>query len=169
MTGRIDVMVGDLIRPPSRLAPGSYHHVMLNPPYLENGRATASPIHGKALANIESTARLGDWLRIERKAIGLGVKALKFQQVLRADRVELPGDEINRDAIAAVALVLIDRHADQPTVRNKVLERNRLGRHTGRGHEIPAAARCECGRRRHRPREDPPTHRHLLDPLGPDC
>ena len=85
MTGRVDVMVGDLIRPPSRLAPGSYHHVMMNPPYLEDGNATPSPIPGKAMANIESTARLGDWLRF---ALMMTRNGGTVTVVHRADRLD---------------------------------------------------------------------------------
>lgn len=85
MTGRIDVMTGDLIRPPSRLAPGSFHHVMMNPPYLEDGQATPSPIPGKALANIESTAKLGDWLRF---ALMMARQGGTVTVVHRADRLD---------------------------------------------------------------------------------
>ena len=85
MTGRIDVMTGDLIRPPSRLAPGSFHHVMMNPPYLEDGQATPSPIPGKAMANIESTAKLGDWLRF---ALMMTRPGGTVTVVHRADRLD---------------------------------------------------------------------------------
>jgi len=65
---RVEFMVGDLTRPPSRLAPGSFHHVLANPPYLEPGAADASPVAGRAGANIEgvaggSGAALADWVR----------------------------------------------------------------------------------------------------------
>ena len=85
MVGRIDVMTGDLIRPPSRLAPGSFHHVMMNPPYLEDGQATASPDAGKAMANIESTAKLGDWLRFALMMVRAGGTVTV---VHRADRLD---------------------------------------------------------------------------------
>ena len=49
-------------------------------------------------------------------------------------RVELPGDQFNGHRVAAVALVLIDRDADQPALRNEILERDRLcRRHRARG------------------------------------
>jgi tRNA1(Val) A37 N6-methylase TrmN6 len=65
---RVDFMVGDLARPPSRLAPGSFHHVLANPPYLEAGRADASPNAARAGAHIEgragqSGAGLEAWVR----------------------------------------------------------------------------------------------------------
>ncbi len=64
---RVDFMVGSLSRPPMRLAPGSFHHAMANPPYLEASRAQASPNPAKAMANVEGAnvegAGLADWLR----------------------------------------------------------------------------------------------------------
>ena len=85
MTSRIDVMSGDLTRPPSRLAPGSFNHVMMNPPYLEEGQATPSPIPGKAMANMESTATLGDWLRF---ALMMARQGGTVTVVHRADRLD---------------------------------------------------------------------------------
>ncbi len=75
LTGRVDIMVGSLSRPPMRLSPGSFHHAMANPPYLEAARARISPNPAKAAANVEAVATapdatddqsetgLGDWLR----------------------------------------------------------------------------------------------------------
>jgi tRNA1(Val) A37 N6-methylase TrmN6 len=62
MTGRVEVMVGDLLRPPPRLAPGSFAHVMANPPYL-TAQTQRSPNPIKAAANVEGEAALGDWIR----------------------------------------------------------------------------------------------------------
>ncbi|MEE8516823.1 MAG: methyltransferase [Alphaproteobacteria bacterium] len=70
LTGRVDIMVGSLDRPPMRLAPSSFHHAMANPPYLEAARVRASPNPAKAAANVEAAATadgasgagLGDWL-----------------------------------------------------------------------------------------------------------
>jgi tRNA1(Val) A37 N6-methylase TrmN6 len=59
---RVSVMEGDLLRPPPRLAPGSFDHVMTNPPHLDPVRATASPMPGKTTANLEGAARLDAWL-----------------------------------------------------------------------------------------------------------
>lgn len=71
LTGRADIMVGSLARPPMRLAPGSFHHAMANPPYLEAARVRVSPNPAKAAANVETQAtpdsgkegNLGAWLR----------------------------------------------------------------------------------------------------------
>lgn len=114
MTGRIDVMVGDLIRPPSRLAPGSYHHVMMNPPYLENGSATASPIPGKALANIESTARLGDWLRFALMMVRGGGTVTMIH---RADRLDAVLAELYGRAGGTVVFPLWPDRTSRPAKR----------------------------------------------------
>lgn len=60
---RIEVLHGDLMHPPPRLAAGTFSHVMANPPYLEaaRGRVSANPI--KAKANHESTADLDQWAK----------------------------------------------------------------------------------------------------------
>jgi tRNA1(Val) A37 N6-methylase TrmN6 len=62
VAGRVEFMVGDLAAPPPRLSPGSFHHVMANPPYLPLG-APASPQPGRAAAHVESEASLADWVR----------------------------------------------------------------------------------------------------------
>jgi tRNA1(Val) A37 N6-methylase TrmN6 len=53
---RVEFMVGDLSRPPSRLVPGSFNHVLANPPYLEPDRVEPSPDLGRAGARIEGFA-----------------------------------------------------------------------------------------------------------------
>ena len=60
--GRIDVMVGDLTRSPPRLAAGSFHHVMCNPPYLAAGSAKLAPDESKATATVEAAGDLVEWV-----------------------------------------------------------------------------------------------------------
>ncbi|HUI17911.1 MAG TPA: methyltransferase [Alphaproteobacteria bacterium] len=59
---RVVVMEGDLLHPPPRLAPGSFDHVMTNPPHLERGRGTVSPSPGRNAANLEGEAQLSTWI-----------------------------------------------------------------------------------------------------------
>jgi len=61
--GRVDIMIGDLLRAPPRLAPSSFQHVMANPPHLAAGMVTESPHAGRAAANLEGEATLADWVR----------------------------------------------------------------------------------------------------------
>jgi tRNA1(Val) A37 N6-methylase TrmN6 len=63
MTGRLAVMIGDLMRPPPRLSFGSFDHVMANPPFLVRGSATEAPNPAKAAAYVEGEADLGEWVR----------------------------------------------------------------------------------------------------------
>ncbi len=63
MAGRIDVLTGNLLTPPPRLAPGSFHHVMTNPPFLDAEQGSPPPDDTKATANVEGEADLGMWLR----------------------------------------------------------------------------------------------------------
>ena len=55
-------IAGDVARPPPRLAPGGFHHVLCNPPQLSAGRARPAVDPGRELANREGAARLDDWV-----------------------------------------------------------------------------------------------------------
>lgn len=82
---RITMVTGDLARPPPRLAPASFAHVMANPPYLERERADPSPDPSTALATVEGEADLGQWLRFAL----LMVRSLGTVTVIhRADRLD---------------------------------------------------------------------------------
>jgi tRNA1(Val) A37 N6-methylase TrmN6 len=61
MTGRVETIIGGVQAPPPRLAPGSFHHVMTNPPYHKGG--SLSPHAGKAMANTESELDLAAWMK----------------------------------------------------------------------------------------------------------
>jgi tRNA1(Val) A37 N6-methylase TrmN6 len=63
LEARISVMIGDLLRPPPRLSPGAFDHVMANPPYHEPGHAMPAAQPGKAAATIEGNADLAAWVR----------------------------------------------------------------------------------------------------------
>src|SRR5262249_1962782 len=82
---RVVVIAGDLLRPPPRLEPGSFAHVMANPPFLERGTATPSPDAGKAAANVEGEADLAAWLRF---ALAMLRPNGRFTIIHRADRME---------------------------------------------------------------------------------
>ncbi len=60
--GRLEMVLGDLDRPPPGLAGTSFDHVMTNPPYLAAGAATASPVPERGLASLEQELDLAGWL-----------------------------------------------------------------------------------------------------------
>jgi tRNA1(Val) A37 N6-methylase TrmN6 len=62
VAGRVAAIAGDLLSPPPRLAPGSYDHVMTNPPFLDPVKATL-PRGAKAISHAEGEADLGAWVR----------------------------------------------------------------------------------------------------------
>ena len=62
MTGRVDIMRGDLLAPPPRLAPGGFDHVMANPPFEAAGTGNVPPDASKAVASVEGEADLADWV-----------------------------------------------------------------------------------------------------------
>ena len=85
MSGRISVMVGDLLAPPPRLSPGMFDHVMANPPFIEQGRGTPAANPAKSAATIEGDASLGDWVRFAL-AMARGKGTVTF--IHRADRLD---------------------------------------------------------------------------------
>jgi tRNA1(Val) A37 N6-methylase TrmN6 len=60
---RMEFMVGDILRPPPRMAPGTFHHVMANPPYQTAQAGTRPDNSGRDMANVEGEAELADWVR----------------------------------------------------------------------------------------------------------
>ena len=59
---RVEVIEGDLGRPPPRLAGASFDHVMTNPPHLAAAAASASPVAERARAHVERAFDLAGWL-----------------------------------------------------------------------------------------------------------
>jgi len=62
MDERVSIVTGDILGPPPDLVPGTWDHVIANPPYLAAGRADPSPNAAKAAANVEGAAGLADWV-----------------------------------------------------------------------------------------------------------
>ena len=85
MADRLSVMIGDLLQPPPRLSPGSFDHVMANPPFLERGRGTETPNPAKATATMEGDAALGDWVRF---ALAMARAKGTVTFIHRADRID---------------------------------------------------------------------------------
>jgi len=83
--GRVEIMIGDLMRPPPRLAPSSFHHVMANPPFLQREAATAPPDRGRATAQVEGEATLADWVRF---CLTMARPKGTITFIHRADRLE---------------------------------------------------------------------------------
>jgi tRNA1(Val) A37 N6-methylase TrmN6 len=86
---RVSVMIGDVSRPPIRLAPATFDHAMANPPYLEATRATAPSNAARADAHVEGHASkdadLGAWLKFALAMIrSKGTVTL----IHRADRLD---------------------------------------------------------------------------------
>ena len=50
---RIEILAGDLVRPPPRFAWGSFDHVMTNPPHLAAPATSAPPLAERAIAHVE--------------------------------------------------------------------------------------------------------------------
>ncbi len=94
LDGRTDFMVGDVARPPARLMPGSFDHVMANPPYLEASRADVSPVAARAASNVErragaagNRAGLDAWLRFAFAMVREGGSVTFIHRADRLDEV----------------------------------------------------------------------------------
>lgn len=85
MAGRVAAIAGDLLRPPPRLSPGMFDHVMANPPFLPPGRGTPTLDPAKAAATIEGEAALTDWVRA---ALAMARDNGSVTFVHRADRID---------------------------------------------------------------------------------
>jgi tRNA1(Val) A37 N6-methylase TrmN6 len=122
MGDRLSVMVGDLLRPPPRLSPGSFDHVMANPPFIERGRGSEAPNPAKAAANIEGEAALGDWVRF---ALVMVRAKGTVTFIHRADRIDALLGQLAGRAGGVVIFPLWPR-AGQPAGRVLVQARKQI-------------------------------------------
>ena len=124
LTGRVDIVTGDLTRPPPRLAAGTFDHVMANPPYHEAGRVDRSPYAGKAAASIETVGGLADWVGFCLAMVRRG-GSVSF--VHRADRLDALLARLSPRAGAIVVFPLWpDAAGSQPAKRVIVQARKGL-------------------------------------------
>ncbi|MHA1601183.1 MAG: tRNA1(Val) (adenine(37)-N6)-methyltransferase [Alphaproteobacteria bacterium] len=85
LSGRFLAVTGDVAKLPPRLAPGSFHHVMCNPPHLPSAASMPSPTESRVTAMREGVAGLTDWV-----AAALAMLRPKGSVTLvhRADRLD---------------------------------------------------------------------------------
>jgi tRNA1(Val) A37 N6-methylase TrmN6 len=122
MGDRLSVMVGDLLQPPPRLSPGSFDHVMANPPFIERGRGTEAPNPAKNAANMEGDAALVDWVRFALLMVRpRGTVTL----IHRADRIDALLGQLAGRAGEIVIFPLWPR-AGQPASRILVQARKQI-------------------------------------------
>lgn len=69
---RVEILEGDLLRPPPHIAWGSFDHVMTNPPYLAAPAASAPPLAERAVAHVEGALPLAAWLQACLRMLGQG-------------------------------------------------------------------------------------------------
>lgn len=62
VAARARIEIGDLLDPPSALAPGSFDHVMANPPYLRSDQADLRQMPASVGSTVEGDAKLSDWI-----------------------------------------------------------------------------------------------------------
>lgn len=112
---RVNIMIGDVARPPIRLAPGTFDHAMANPPYLEATRATAPPNATRAAAHVEGKdAGLGAWIRF---ALAMTRAKGTVTLVHRADRLDHVLAELHGQAGGIVVFPLWPDATAKPAKR----------------------------------------------------
>ena len=100
MSARVRTVVHDLARPlPAELGP--FDHVVSNPPYLAAAVADPSPDRSKALATVESSADLAQWLTVATDALKPAGSLLLIH---RSDRLEEIIDRLSRLGWSDVAV-----------------------------------------------------------------
>jgi tRNA1(Val) A37 N6-methylase TrmN6 len=137
LEARASVMIGDLLRPPPRLAPGSFDHVMANPPYHERGRAVVAGQPGRAEATVEGDADLGAWVRF---ALAMVRSKGTVTFIHRADRIDALLGKISGRAGEVVVFPL---WPGEGRPANRILVRARK--------QVAAPARLAPGLVLHRP------------------
>jgi tRNA1(Val) A37 N6-methylase TrmN6 len=85
MAGRVDVVCGDLLQPPTALESGSFDEVMANPPYLPVDRADMRQPPEDAPATVEGEAKLADWIAF---CVGMAGPKGGITLIQRADRLD---------------------------------------------------------------------------------
>ncbi len=129
MSARVDIMIGNMAKPPPRIAPGSFHHVMANPPYLDPVANDPSPDVGKRTANMESAGGLALWIN---HCAAMARPGGTITMIQRADRLDALLALITRRAGDVVIFPLwpfdpFDEVQTKPASR--VILRARVGSH----------------------------------------
>jgi tRNA1(Val) A37 N6-methylase TrmN6 len=131
MEARVSVMIGDLLRAPPRLSPGTFDHVMANPPYNERGHTVPAAAPGRTEATIEGDADLAAWIKF---ALAMVRPKGSVTFIHRADRIDALLGEI---AGRAGEVVVYPLWAGEDKPASRILVRARK--------QIAAPARLAVG------------------------
>lgn len=64
---RVEIVCGDIASAPPQILNQQFDHIVCNPPFYSDGKATASPDPGKAIAHGEGMAPLAAWISFSVK------------------------------------------------------------------------------------------------------
>ena len=81
---RVDIVTGDIAGPSAELAPDSFDHVMMNPPYLEPRRSQSSPDPSRSAAMVEEAPGISAWVDFAHRMLRAGGT---LTLIHRADRL----------------------------------------------------------------------------------
>lgn len=113
MQDRLAIHIGDVLSPPDPVAPDSFDHVMMNPPYLDPAAARISQHEARRIATVEGEAGLSAWVDCAR---GLLRPRGSLTLIHRADRLDAILAVLSEDWGDLAVLPLWPRR-DQPAKR----------------------------------------------------
>lgn len=87
VAARARFYLGDLAAPPIRLSPGSFDHVMANPPFTPASRGRSPRHPGRVQAMVEGPATLSGWLDFCVRMVRQGGTVTIIQRADRLDEV----------------------------------------------------------------------------------
>ncbi len=62
LAGRVEFLTGDILKPPPALVPGSFDHVMVNPPHMTAASGHPPAHAARKRAHVEGEAGISQWL-----------------------------------------------------------------------------------------------------------
>jgi tRNA1(Val) A37 N6-methylase TrmN6 len=122
----VQMLAGDICKPPSQLREASFDHVMANPPYYRADQAQLSPNQIKAVANVEGAEGLGGWVRAAKRFLKEGGLATFIHTGERlSDLIEVFGE----NQLGSIEIMPLWPHIGEPAKR--VIVRCRKGGKAG--------------------------------------
>lgn len=125
LSSNLTLIEGDVSDPPEALKPGSFDHVVVNPPYLVPGSAFRPPSESKGLAHMDSSASLKDWMNI---CVNMARHKGTITIVHRTDMLHHIIARIAR-SVGDLTLLPLQPRPDQPAKR--FILQGRKGTHGG--------------------------------------
>ena len=87
LNGNVTFIRGDLFDPPVEISRRSFDHVIVNPPYYDEGAAVASPDRSKHLSKIGGGSAVENWMAGALRRVKLGGRLTAIYPADKLDRL----------------------------------------------------------------------------------